>query len=190
MPLFCAHEIKTIIITSPKCGSTSILKSNKYKFESIEFEKEEYILDLFKKYQVVIVYRENIIKRFLSGFYEDLINNSCYDNVDLTFEEYVCGLYNIYLNKTQNVSEIYINDKIIPIYWGECSNKKINITDNEGNFISHIQSQEYAMINFINIFDETYNVKLLELNNLSILTGEKKHNCDKYDEIHLKNLVY
>lgn len=178
MPIFVCHLKKIVVITSPKCGSTSLREC----FENIEHYEENKILQLLNEYKIYIVYNENIKRRFLSGFYEDLINNSCYDEMNISFSDYIDILYNIHLNKTKNVNKIQHNNKEYDIWWGECSNNKSNITNENGVFVSHIQTQKYSTINYSNIFEENHNVELLKLKDISFLTNnihknksEKKH---------------
>jgi len=171
---------------APKCGTTTIstyLKTNNnYK---------DYDMDILfdKNYLKLIIYRENIIERFISGFYEDLFNNSCYDNIDITFNDYLLFLYNCFKNKISNVNSININlNKNIPVWWGNCSNVFLPITNNDGVFISHIQSQKYAISPLINLLIDD-NVKIIELNNInSVIGSDLKCNVKNkilYDDINL-----
>ena len=79
MLLYIDYNNKYCFIVPPKCGNTSIAHTLNINF-SIQYTYEEVIRvltsDEFKK---IIVLR-NIYDRFLSGFYEDLKNNSCYKN--------------------------------------------------------------------------------------------------------------
>ena len=156
---------KIIYIMAPKCGTTTI--SN---ILNVDLHKEYSEVDLNNlnnpEYKKIIIIRESVIDRFLSGFYEDLFNNSCYDNMNITFNDYLIFLYNCYKEKKPNVNNININNINIPVWFGNCSNQTLNITDKEGNFCSHIMSQKYAISNIVNMI-ECKNIKIIDLKNLS-----------------------
>jgi sugar phosphate isomerase/epimerase len=183
MPIFACHLKKIIIITSPKCGSTSL----KEYFMNIENYDSEMLLKLLHEYKIYIVFNENIIKRFLSGFFEDLINNSCYNEIDISFKDYVDILYNININKVAEVNKIQYNNIEYNIWWGECSNRKISLTDEHGEFMSHIQSQTYSIINFLNILDNNCNVEIIDLKNLYyLIRGEHKNKSEAKHDFPIK----
>jgi hypothetical protein len=74
-------------------------------------------------------------------------------------------------------------NKDIPVWFGNCSSVSKPITDENGNFCSHIMSQKYAISDIV-INLKNKNIKIIELNNLSILfDAEKKYSRPriKYD---------
>ena len=181
MLLFIDENNKICYIMAPKCGSTSIanyLNTNLHNnYENDQLKNDEYVK--------IIIIRNDIVDRFLSGFYEDLFNNTCYNNMDVSFDDYLLFLYKCYTEKIPNVNNLsfYLN-KDIPVWYGNCSEQNENITDIYGNFCSHIQSQKYSINNIINhIIGE--NVKIIEVNDLSkLLPNIKKCNVKqkkKYD---------
>jgi len=185
MATFVDYVNKIIFITSPKCGTTTIsayLNSplnleykNKYEIEN----NNNTNLFLDNTFTNIIIYREDIIDRFLSGFYEDLFNNSCYNNVDVTFDQYLSFLHYCSVNKIPNLNNMntYLN-KDIPIWFGNCSYRKLNITDDTGTFISHIQSQSYGILYILNTINEykCKKVKIIELNDLNKIIPNEKYN--------------
>jgi len=176
---------KIIYIMAPKCGTTTI---STYLKKSLHTKYDNNLL-FDKGYLKLVIYRENIIERFISGFYEDLFNNLCYDNMDITFNEYLLFLYNCFKNKISNANSINIDlNKNIPVWWGNCSNIFLPITNNDGSFISHIQSQKYAISKLINSFKDD-NIKIIELNNINLLIGSdlkcNVKNKKMYDNVNL-----
>jgi hypothetical protein len=175
MVLYIDDISKIIYIVPPKCGSTTInnmLKNNVYNdIYSSPIDKLHN-----PKYKKIIIIRKCVINRFLSGFYEDLFNNYCYNNLSITFNEYLLFLYKCFTEKAANVNNMKLyNDMDIPIWWGNCSNCTLPITNNDGNFCSHIQSQKFAIHHFITIM-HCKNVKLIKLKDLSsIILSEKKN---------------
>jgi hypothetical protein len=165
---------KNIYIAAPKCGSTSIASKIGVHVCNDEYSIENninYIQDA--SYKKIIVYRKNIIGRFLSGFFEDLFNNSCYNTMEITFETYIYFLYKCYKDKIQNVINLEcIGYPDIGVWFGNCSNVTLSITDENGNFRSHIQSQEYSTNMYIEQITDS-NVILCELNKLDYFI--KKH---------------
>lgn len=162
---------------APKCGSTTIAKYMNLNLH-IQYNQEQ-ISSILKNddWLKIIIIRKNVCERFLSGFYEDLFNNNCYNNIHITFEQYLDFLYYCFNNKIKNVSNlnIFFNEDIF-IDWGNCSNKSLTLTNNKGEFISHIQSQKFAIERFINTI-EGNNIKLIELKNLNnILNNNIKMN--------------
>lgn len=150
---------------APKCGTTSIASMlNEDMLKDYTNEIIEHLNN--PEYKKIIIIRRSIISRFLSGFYEDLLNNSCYDNMDITFHDYLLFLYNCYKKKIPNVSIVNTFDVKYPIWFGEHSNVKLSITDENGLFCSHIMSQKYAISNTTNIIT-CKNVQLIELEKLS-----------------------
>ena len=112
---------KNIFISSPKVGTTSISKYLNNQNNNEFLNNEQLYNNDYKKY---IIIKEDIIERFLSGFYEDLFNNYCYDNIGITFHEYLLFLYNCYIKKIPNVNSLfsYLGHDI-RIWFGNCSNK-------------------------------------------------------------------
>ena len=162
---------------SPKCGTTTIAnflgvcQHHKYNEEEINNLNNP-------EYKKIIIIRQNICDRFLSGFYEDLFNNTCYDNMNITFDNYLNFLYYCFKNKIPNVNNTKVyNDLDIPIWFGNCSNYSLNITDDNGNYCSHIMSQKYAISHIIN---QIYckNVFLIDINNLSSILQYSTIRCN------------
>jgi len=166
---------------SPKCGTNTICS---YLKKSSIFENETSLFEDKKDYLKIIIYREDLIDRFLSGFFEDLLNNTCYDEMDVTFEEYLLFLNKCFNDKIPNVTNLNCClNKDIPVWFGNCSSVSKPITDENGNFCSHIMSQKYAISDIV-INLKNKNIKIIELNNLSILfDAEKKYSRPriKYD---------
>jgi len=82
------------------------------------------------------------------------------------------------------------SDNNSPVWFGNCSKVYKNITDNNGHFQSHIQSQTYAISDIINSIKDN-NIQLLNLNDLSkfIKMNVIKNKKDKTDyNIDISNL--
>jgi hypothetical protein len=173
MILFADYSNKIVFIVPPKCGNHTISKWLNIELHT-PIDNDLLLDDTFTK---LIIYRDDIIDRFLSGFYEDLLNNSCYDNMDITFDDYLLFLYECFNNKIPNVDNLsnYLN-KDAPVWFGNCHEKSSNITDANGCFCSHIQSQSYTINIFLDHIDS--NVKIIELNDISKITN----NNNKYNE--------
>jgi len=181
MIIFIDYKKKIVFICPPKCGNNSIAKYLNIPLHN-EYSNDD-ILSVLNddNYIKLFVIRKNIIERFLSGFYEDLFNNACYDNLEITFKDYLKFLFLCFKNKINNVKNIEINGNILPIYYGNCSNLELSITDENGNFQSHIQTQKYTLQHYVNF----YNIKLIEINDLNILFG-KNINLNKKEKINEK----
>jgi hypothetical protein len=168
MLIFIDTPNKIIYIMSPKCGTTTI--ANMLNINILhKYSKEE--LDNLNnpEYKKIIIIRKSIIDRFLSGFYEDLFNNNCYNNMNITFDNYLKFLHKCHNNKIPNVNNINIYNGVnIPVWFGNCNGIYSNITDKNGNFCSHIMSQKYALYNIVNNI-KCKNVQIIELNDLSVL---------------------
>lgn len=165
---------KIIYIMAPKCGTTTIAK-----MLNINIHTPYDLTNINNlEYKIIIIIRKNIIERFLSGFYEDLFNNTCYDNMNITFNDYLLFLYKCFQEKIANVNNIscYNKNMNVGVWYGNCSGYYLNLTDNYGNFVSHIQSQKYAISNIVNLIENKQNVKIIELNNLSIISKNIKEN--------------
>lgn len=184
MLIFIDNSNKIIYIMAPKCGTTTIANmlnvsvNHKYSNEELDNLNNP-------EYKKIIIIRKSIVDRFLSGFYEDLFNNSCYNNMDITFDNYLNFLYKCHNNKIPNVNNINIYNEVnIPVWFGNCSDVYNNITDNNGNFCSHIMSQKYALYNIVNNI-KCKNVEIIELNNLSVILPqiEKKNVKNKIDKL-------
>ena len=178
MLLFIDKKTQTCYIMSPKCGTHSI---SNYLNTDLHTDYANYSSYLKNdNYTKIIIIRKDVVDRFLSGFYEDLFNNTCYDNMDVTFNEYLLFLYKCYSEKIPNVNNlsVYLNNNI-PVWFGNCSNVFKNITDNNGSFCSHIQTQKYAINDIISQINGK-NVKIIELNDLSkLLPNIKSYNVKK-----------
>jgi hypothetical protein len=194
--LFFIDEINKIFyIMAPKCGTTTIAR-----MLNINLHKEYDLSNINNpEYKKIIIIRKNVVNRFLSGFYEDLFNNTCYDNINLTFNDYLLFLYKGFQEKIPYLDNINIyNGQNIPIWFGNCSGVSLSITNDEGNFISHIQSQKTAISYIVNLIDNKTNVEIVELNNLSKITNNIKENIknpisklpDEINDFSLLSLSY
>ena len=169
MILFVDYVKSICYIVAPKCGNTTIANYLNVGLHH-EFNNIEDILG-DEKFTKIIILR-SIYGRFLSGFYEDLFNNDCFNDINIIFDDYLDFLKKITDNKEKNVDTIdyYYNleSQVKPIYWGQCSNLKLSITDNNGNLDGHIISFKNNVDYFV---QKSNNVKLLDLNNLSDFLG-------------------
>lgn len=158
MILYIDYTKKNVYVMAPKCGSTSVAHYLNVDLHHEYTINDELINDDFKKY---IIVKKDVVERFLSGFYEDLFNNTCYDNMEITFHEYLLFLYKCFSEKIPDVNNlsVYLN-RDIPVWFGNTSNVSLNITDSEGNFISHLQTQKIALNHIIDMIE-----------------GEKCNNC-------------
>jgi len=189
MLYFVDSNEKKIYIMAPKCGTTTIanmLKKNILEENIIK----QHLND--SEYIKIIIIRRSIISRFLSGFYEDLFNNTCYDNLHISFFDYLSYLYKCFKEKKPFVNKIIINSIEYPLWFGNCSNKKLDITDSNGEFCSHIMSQKYAISNIVNQI-KCKHVQLIELDSLNkyIPTATKcniKEKNNKYKDIEFSQL--
>ena len=186
MIVFIDYNNLFVYLTSPKCGSQSIAKmlnTDLHTSYPIDEQIEVLSSDKFKK---IIIYRKNIFSRFLSGFYEDLFNNNCYDKMDITFDNYLIFLNTIFLDKNKFVNKLMDDkNKEIPIWFGNCSNVSLPITDCNGYFVSHIVSQKYCLTDLINLISGN-NVYICELNELNKITGDIHIN--KKEKNNLQNI--
>ena len=159
---------KTIYIMACKCGTTTI--SHMLNMLNNDSNVTHNTVDINNpKYKKIIIMRKCVIDRFLSGFYEDLFNNSCYNNMNITFNNYLLFLHKCYKEKLPNVGNLFIyNGLDMPVWFGNCSNVIYNITVYCGNFCSHIASQKYAICHVLNNITCT-NIEIIELNELHIL---------------------
>jgi len=172
--IYFIDEINKIFyIMAPKCGSTTIAH-----MLNVDLHKKYDLSNINNpEYKKIIIIRKNVIDRFLSGFYEDLFNNTCYNNINVTFNDYLLFLYKCFKEKIPYVNSMKINnEKNIPIFYGNCSNKTLAITDNKGQFVSHIISQKYAIYNIVKLIKNKTNVEIIELKNLSKITNNIKEN--------------
>lgn len=190
MLYFVDYIHKYVFIMAPKCGTTTIAN---YLGVKLNQQNDPKILK-DNEFLKIIIYRDNVVDRFLSGFYEDLFNNFCYINVDITFYEYLKFIYECFKNKIPNVNNMNLvyHDKNIPIWFGNCSKRSLPITNNNGTFCSHIQSQKYAISKIIDTVknnNNNDNIKIVNLNNLNrVINSDLKlnvkhksmHNIDLY----------
>ncbi len=159
---------------APKCGSTTIAS-----MLNVSLHKKYDDLSNINnpEYKKIIIIRKNIVDRFLSGFYEDLFNNNCYDNINISFNDYLLFLYKCFQQKIPFVNSIKINnEEVMPICFGNCSGLTLDITNEKGQFISHIISQKCAIYNIIKLINNKTNVEIVELENLSKITNNIKKN--------------
>ena len=174
MLVFCDDHNKIIYIMAPKCGTTTVSHSL-----NVGLSNQSHKVSCFAnlnnpQYKKIIIIRESIVDRFLSGFYEDLFSNTCYDEMEITFDNYLLFLHKCFRDKIPNVSNFNVyNGLDIPVWFGNCSNVTLNITDANGNFCSHIQSQKYAISEITNSIN-CKNVQIVELNNLSSILKDKR----------------
>jgi hypothetical protein len=92
--------------------------------------------------------------------------------MNITFNDFLLFLYKCHNEKTPNVNTININNLTIPIWWW---GDKFNLTDNNGNFCSHIKGQKMEISHITNNI-KCNNVELIDLSNLSyIIKSEKKN---------------
>lgn len=166
MMYYIWNEKKIIFIVPPKCGNTTIASHLKldilHKYSLAELEA------VFQNatYTVVFVVRKNVIDRFLSGLYEDLLTNSCYDNLNMSFTEYLAFLHHCHAEKIPNVNNINVYNPEInhEVYFG--SKNRCPITNANGQFISHVQLQSSL---FDNILTWCENIKLLQIEQIDEL---------------------
>ena len=172
MRFFVDEPNKRCFILAPKCGNQTI---SQYLNLDLHIKyTPEYINEILAddSYLKLIIIRKDIYSRFLSGFYEDLFNNTCYSNVNMTFHEYLLFLKYCFDNKIKNVNNLNCyNDSLdIPICFGNCNKTALPITNAKGIFQSHISSQKYS-ISYLTSCIKGTNVKLIELDNLSHYLG-------------------
>lgn len=172
------HNInKVIYIMAPKCGTTTIANLVKANFFT-SYNKQAMSNLNNPEYKKIIIIRKSVIDRFLSGFYEDLFNNTCYDNMNITFNEYLKFLDLCYTKKIKNVTNMKMYNGIrLPLWYGNCSGLSRPITDSTGNFCSHLISQKHA-ISHITKMITCKNVNVVDLSNLQDIlpVGTPKHN--------------
>jgi hypothetical protein len=178
MIMFIDYNNKIVYIMACKCGTTTIANMLNVNIHT-EYDNDTINNTLNNsEYKKIIIIRKSIIDRFLSGFYEDLFNNFCYDNMDITFNDYLLFLQKCYKEKIPNVNNlnVYNNNLDIPVWFGNCSNVSLNITDETGNFCSHIMSQKYHICNIVNAIN-CKNVEIIELSKLNtILPNIERYN--------------
>lgn len=162
MIIYVDNKEKICYIMAPKCGSHTISTMLNTDLHTVYPEWHLRNDD----YRKIIIIRKDVIDRFLSGFYEDLISNTCYDNMNITFNDYLLFLFKCYNEKIPNVNNLQVyTGSDNPLSYGNCSGVAKSITDENGLFCSHIMSQKYAIQNLTdNIVGK--NVKIIELNNL------------------------
>lgn len=184
MLIYFDHRNKIIYIMAPKCGTTTIAKMLNVNLH-IKYDEKDMKKLNNSEYKKIIIIRKSVIDRFLSGFYEDLFNNTCYDNMHVTFSDYLLFLYECFKKRIPNVNNMNIyNNKNVPVWFGNCSGVTRNITDDNGNFKSHLMSQKYAINNIVNNI-KCKNVQVIDINDLSNIlpTTEKCNVKKKIEEI-------
>jgi hypothetical protein len=178
MIIYIDKKNKKCFISAPKCGNHTIsnyLKVPLHVKYSIE-EINNCLTD--NNYQKIIIVR-NVYDRFISGFYEDLKNNKCYNNINISFYEYCKFLKYIFDNKIQNVTNlnVYFSNIDANINWGNCSNKSLPITNSTGSISGHLRSLKES----INKWEKKIqgdNVKVIYIEELSKYLGfYEKFNC-------------
>ena len=172
MRFFVDESNKRCFILAPKCGNQTIAHYLKLDLH-IKYTPE-YINQILTNdsYLKLIIIRKDIYARFLSGFYEDLFNNTCYSNVNMTFNEYLLFLKYCFDNKIKNLDNLncYDANLDIPICFGNCNKTALPITNAKGAFQSHISSQKFS-ISYLTSCIQGENVKLIELDKLSNYLG-------------------
>jgi len=167
MTIYIDHDNKICYILSPKCGTQSIVKSLNLTMKK-EYDYHE-VFDTLKNvnYKKIIIIRD-IFSRFLSGFYEDLHNNECYLDINISFIDYVKFLKYCYDNKIPSVNNLNVyfkEDK--KIWWGQCSNVILPITDEKGNLSGHLIHQKTHLLPYINIIDiDDKNIEIIDIKEL------------------------
>lgn len=167
MIIYIDDHNKICFIAPPKCGNTSIANYLNLQLHTEYSDDDIYKILRNDDYTKIIVLR-NPLDRFLSGFYEDLNNNSCYNDIDITFNEYCLFLNHCYDNKIKNVDNLNIYYKNIDagIWWGNCSSVTYPITTNEGDISGHLISQ-YNCVKHILSLITGINVKVIDISNLN-----------------------
>ncbi len=111
MRFFVDDIHKFCYIVAPKCGNSSIAKNLGVPvlINYSEDKKREILFD--STYTKVIIVRQNLVDRFLSGLYEEMfpksgINGEIYANINLTFGEFLESLFAIIKSRAPNVQTI------------------------------------------------------------------------------------
>jgi hypothetical protein len=174
MIIYVDDKEKICYIMAPKCGSHTISKMLNTDLHTVYPEWHLKNDD----YRKIIIIRKDVIDRFLSGFYEDLIANTCYNNMNITFNDYLLFLFKCYNEKIPNVKNLQVfTGTDNPVWYGNSSGVSNSITDKNGLFCSHIMSQKYAIQSLINNIAGK-NVKIVELNDLQkILPNANKNHA-------------
>lgn len=186
MKIFLDEIKKIYYIMAPKCGNTTIAE-----ILNTGLHTEPDLSNINNpKYKKVIILRKNLVERFLSGFYEDLFNNTCYNDIDITFNDYLLFLYDCFKKKHSNLDnmEVY-NKKNVAIWFGNCSNVTLPITNESGQFVSHIQSQYTAIHYIIELINHNENVLIVEINKLYDYLHNKIRKNVK-EKITLENTIF
>jgi len=170
MIIFIDYKNHKCYIASCKCGNTTIAAHLKLPLHT-KYSNNEIVRVLRDAdFQKIIIIRD-ILDRFYSGFCEDIKNNTCYENIHISFYEYCLFLKHCYDNKLKNVNNInaFYKKSNVPIWWGNCGNKNKPITNSDGQLDGHIISQYNSIINFVNIIKDANNKMLiLDINNLTL----------------------
>jgi len=91
MKIYVDYNNNRIFILAQKCGNNTIANYLNVELH-IKYSNIDNMLNN-KKFKKIIILRTDIIDRFLSGFNEDLYNNHCYNNMDVTFNDYLNFLH-------------------------------------------------------------------------------------------------
>ena len=164
MKVFLDGSKKIYYIMAPKCGTTTIAK-----MLNDELCSNHDLSNINNpEYKKVIIIRKNLVDRFLSGFYEDLFNNICYSNIHIQFNDYLLFLYDCFCKKHPCVDNMKVyNQQDISLCYGNCSGLTLPITNDKGNFVSHLQSQYFAINHIVSLITNQTNVVVIELSKLS-----------------------
>jgi hypothetical protein len=187
MLIFLDIKNKIFYIASPKCGNHTIAKHLEIYIHTPIVNENNYLSD--SEYKKIIIVR-NVLDRFYSGFCEDLTNNTCYEDINITFYEYILFLKYCFDNKLKNVTNLnaFYENLDVPIWWGNCSNIYLPITNSNGIIDGHIKSQHDSINSYVNIIISTSNcnnveitdIKQLKFNNVNI-EHEKKYTSNSFN---------
>ena len=183
MIIYIDWKNKKCFIAAPKCGNQTLSAylNIPLDYEYTDEEINKCLTD--NNYQKIIIIRD-IVDRFISGFYEDLLNNNCYNSINISFYEYCKFLRYIFDNKIKNVTNLNVYFKNIDanINWGNCSNLSHPITNSNGLIDGHIISLTNSIKNFEEIIQGD-NVKIIDINELNnyFIDFDAKINCKVTD---------
>jgi hypothetical protein len=168
MTIYVDYINKNCFIVSPKCGTQSISNYSNTPL-NITYTSEEIERVLKDSKMKKIIVTRDIISRFVSGFYEDLHNNDCYLNLNISFFDYIIFIFYCYENKIKNVNNlnVFYRNKNNLIEWGQCSSEYLPITDSSGNISGHIVHQGSHIEPIMNMLDKNDNVEVIDISELN-----------------------
>jgi hypothetical protein len=171
--IFIDYNKKRVFILAAKCGNHTISDYLNCGLQG-SFDQTEISSALGNKdFKKIFVIRNPYV-RFLSGFYEDLGNNDCYNNIDVSFKQYVQFLYYCHCNKIANVNNlnVYFPNNNQEIYWGGNLDLQLPITDVNGTITGHIEKQTQFIKFFFDLF-QIKDIKVIDVCELSDTLGLK-----------------